>query len=103
MGLACGAEELGLGCEVMGSEGISRNINSRKSCQKTLWPGDIVTCDQLAFSKENDWGPQADSLIFFRNQLRKKSYFFLPLYDLKAIRTPSLDMSYIIHLFFIVD
>lgn len=29
----------------------------------------------------------------------KEGYFFLPLYDLKAIGTPSLDVSYTIHLF----
>ena len=49
MSLACGAEELGLGCDVMDFEGTNRNVSSRNSRQGILWPG-----DQLAFSKEND-------------------------------------------------
>lgn len=70
-------------------------IQVRKSCGL-----ETGICEQLALGKEG--GLRAvDPFTFFRNQLRKerRAVFFLPLYDLKLICTPSLDVSYIIHLF----
>lgn len=91
--LACGAEELGLDCDITDFEGPSRNVNSRNSSSLetephvTNWPS----------ARKMIWGHRLT--LSSSEPVKEEELLFFTPYDLKEIHTLSLDVSYNFHLF----